>query len=123
MLKPAIRTPFSTPSRVDPIETWGEDLDGYHLEIISDPDNNRKLQLLAWNRKSVEISPQIKHQGQIYCPATLSPGLLRNTRLPTGIGRQLKAAELNAKIANEFRKRIGLPVDDADRITSVLIST
>jgi hypothetical protein len=123
MAKPTTRTPVSKLSHLDAIETLGEDLDGHHLEIIADPASNRGLRLLRWSEKSVEISPQIKHRGQTYCPATLSPSLLRNTRLPSRIGRQSESAGLNSKIANEFRKRIGLPVDDADRITGVCIST
>jgi hypothetical protein len=122
--KPTTRKPGANFLNLDRIETRGEDFpDGSHLEIIADLVGNSGLQLLYWTDKSAEISPKIQCHGRTYCPVPLSPSLLRNTRLPVGIGQLLEAAELNAKIANEFRKRIGLPADDSDRIAAVCVSS
>ena len=118
--KPSLRSPDR-----NVIETFGEDfVDGYHLDLIGEPASDRGLQLIGWGaKKTVQILPQITRNGRTYCPVTLSPSLLRSTRLPVGIGQLLKAAELQSKIADEFRRRIGLPVDDSDRVASVCIST
>jgi len=118
MTKPPRRTRAASASGLNVVETYGENfIDGYHLEAIASPTGSSGLHLIGWDENSVNILPELKWQGQIYRPPDRGPNLLRSTRLPVGTGPVLKAAELHSKICNEFLKRTGLSVDDADRIT------
>ena len=113
-----------SPMDVNAIETVGElFVDGHQIEILADPTHDYGLRLLYWNGHSARVGSRFEHGGHIYRAATLSRSFLLATRLPVRQGKRIRVGSLVARIANEIRKRLRLPADDADRIAFYCVST
>ena len=106
------------------VETLGEFFaDGHQIEIVSNPTDNNKVRLLYWNGHSAKIGTEFKRGGNTYRPAAVIHSFLQATKLPNGPGRRLDIADLVSKISIEFRRRLGLPDDNSDRVAFYCIST
>ena len=104
------------------VETLGEFFaDGHRIEIVSNPSDKNNVRLLHWNGHTAKIGTKFRRGANTYRPAAIS--FLKATRLPNGLGKRLQIGELFSKISTEFRRRLGLPDDNSDRITFFCISS
>lgn len=103
-----LRIASAQPQR--PIATTGEALaDGALIELLRDPGNPRRLNLILWRDGQTTSGPVVKYHRQLYEPAPIDATILRAVTLPTGIAPYCSARELLHGIAQEVTRYSALP--------------
>lgn len=65
------------------VATAGESFPNGMIELVADPLDPSKLELLLWDGAKTKIAPQIKYGHRTYEPVALDPAVVRGVRWPT----------------------------------------
>jgi hypothetical protein len=114
----------AAPPNSKALQTFGQLLpEGHMLELVAEPADPSKLNLLYWNGQSAKIAPSFEVDGRIYCAAELPPCLIQVTRLPTKSTKHAPIGELFTRIVTVFEENLDLSRDNAERLTFFSVTT
>ena len=114
----------AAPANSKALQTFGQLLpEGHMLELVADPADASKLNLLYWNGQSAKIAPTFEVDGRIYHAAELPPGLMQVMRLPTKSTKHAPIGELFTRIVTVFEENLDLSRDNAERLTFFSVAT
>src|SRR5207245_142712 len=114
----------AAPANSKALQTFGQLLpEGHMLELVADPADPSKLNLLYWNGQSAKIAPTFEVDGRIYYAAELPPGLKQVMRLPTKSTKHAPIGDLFTRIVTVFEENLDLSRDNAERLTFFCVTT
>jgi hypothetical protein len=101
-----------------PVVTTSSEIlpDGSSIELVRSHDGEN-LALLYWDGKSEFIAPEIPYVGRLYRPPDLHVSLQRAISLASGIADYGSAVALFQQVTGLVEKYIGLPTEDAERVS------
>src|SRR5882762_1568045 len=113
----------ASPQQARCVATTGEIFeDGTILEVVSDTNDYKQLDVAFWNGQKQTVSSRWERKGYIYAPAT-DPRMLRPHKFPKGAAPVESIKKLVGDVSTVIRRYSGLAESFATLVTFFVLAT
>jgi hypothetical protein len=119
----AAETPNPCETTAKRVATTGENFSNATIELVADPLDNYRLNLLLWDGSRATIAPSIKYGRYVYKPIALEPTFLNTVHWPKSSVRYGSTRSLFEKVLSVITQHVEIPDPSARLLTHFVLST